>query len=167
MMFDPQASFSGPSPRISQAGSSEARLDRVLALGEATILPLVREKAITCTGWREASRCAAAVRADPGAVSEILVSLLKDAIQTSPRRGRVSIAVCAADDAIEIRISDTGLGVDPEHLEVITGEPIGSHLPVESVRTMARRLGGDLEVTRRPGWGSTFRLIVPGSRPAF
>jgi signal transduction histidine kinase len=164
MRFDPQTDRGALRTARGRNGLDRWKLEEALAQGEASIMPLIHEKAITCTGWREAARMAADLRADPGAVSKILVRLMGDAIQATPRRGRVSIAVYQADDAVEIRICDTGLGIDPEHEELITGKPSGPRLPIGSVHALARQVGGDLQVTRRPGRGSTFRLTVPAGR---
>jgi signal transduction histidine kinase len=71
-----------------------------------------------------------------------------------------------------IRVSDTGLGIAPEHLERIF-EPFwqveqstrreagGTGLVLSVARDLAELLGGWLKVESKPGRGTTFTLGLP------
>ncbi|MFM9884817.1 MAG: ATP-binding protein, partial [Burkholderiales bacterium] len=55
-------------------------------------------------------------RADMGLIERALENLLGNAIEHTPRGGRISLAVSPLDDRIRVAVSDTGKGIAPEHL---------------------------------------------------
>jgi PAS domain S-box-containing protein len=79
---------------------------------------------------------------------------------------RVSTFVDAG--AIVVRVSDTGVGIEPRLLPRIfdpffktraSGEGAGLGLAI--AHNLVRRVGGDIRVTSEPGEGSTFDVILP------
>ena len=79
---------------------------------------------------------------------------------------RVSTFVSGA--AIVVRVSDTGVGIEPRLLPRIfdpffktkdSGEGAGLGLAI--AHNLVRRVGGDIRVTSEPGEGSTFDVILP------
>ena len=50
---------------------------------------------------------------DPRRLEQVFFNLLGNAMKFTPRGGRVSVAVRAVDRFAEIRVSDTGAGIDP------------------------------------------------------
>jgi signal transduction histidine kinase len=74
-----------------------------------------------------------------------------------------------AANRVIIRVSDTGIGVAPEHLDDIF-EPFwqvnagqrsangGTGLGLSVVRGLVRLLGGEVSVESAPGRGSTFSI---------
>ena len=82
---------------------------------------------------------------------------------------RVEIVGRALAGAVEITISDNGVGIDPEKLELVfkpltrlhsTSDYAGSGIGLAIVRKIVGRHGGDVSVESTPGEGSTFRLTL-------
>jgi len=116
-------------------------------------------------------------RADPERVTQILVNLLSNAIKFTPAGGHISAGCAATEDAVTLRISDTGIGIPAANRETIF-EPFiqlkeglpdragGVGLGLAISRDLARAMKGDLTVESTEGKGSQFSLSLPrgGSR---
>jgi len=126
------------------------------------------------------------VRTDPSLVLRILRHLVSNAFKFTPA-GSVTLRVrvvagspwteeAQATGSTEHRVvwevEDTGIGIDPGHVEGIfdefrqlDGSPTrrygGTGIGLALSRKLARRLGGDIGVRSAPGKGSVFTLAVP------
>jgi signal transduction histidine kinase len=109
-------------------------------------------------------------------VIQILVNLLSNAIKFTPAGGKLTIECEAAGDKVLIRVSDTGLGIQPDKLEMIfdpfvqvkggtTGPEAGIGLGLAISRGLARGMDGDLTAESTVGRGSLFTLSLPRSIP--
>jgi PAS domain S-box-containing protein len=78
----------------------------------------------------------ATIVADPTRVAQIVGNLLDNAAKFTDAGGRVSLSVVADDEAAELRVEDTGVGMEPEMLERIF-QPFA-----QADRTLDRRKGG-------------------------
>jgi CheY-like chemotaxis protein/anti-sigma regulatory factor (Ser/Thr protein kinase) len=56
------------------------------------------------------------VIADPRRLEQVLLNLLSNAVKFTPEGGRVEIAGAADGEWVEVRVSDTGSGIDPTFL---------------------------------------------------
>jgi two-component system, NarL family, sensor histidine kinase BarA len=114
---------------------------------------------------------APAARQDIGKVHQILGNLLSNAVKFTPEGGWVTLkAACDGTDLV-FTVSDTGVGIAPEELELIfekfrqaanpmTREQGGTGLGLSIVRELAKLLGGDVTVQSELGRGSTFTVRV-------
>jgi two-component system sensor histidine kinase BaeS len=59
------------------------------------------------------------VRADADRIGQVLLNVVGNALQYTPPGGQVRIVVCRQDDQIHISVRDTGLGIAPEHLQLV------------------------------------------------
>jgi signal transduction histidine kinase len=115
------------------------------------------------------------VHADPEQVETILSNLVSNALKYSPDGGDVTIAVRAEPGWATVDVTDHGPGIAEADLPKlfqpfgrlpdavaagIQGTGLGLHLS----RGLAQSQGGDIEVTSRPGEGSTFTLRLPRSQ---
>ncbi len=117
-----------------------------------------------------AASCSALVESDPNLLAEIIQNLVSNAIRYTDS-GRVELH-CDIDDGIcQLRVVDTGIGIEPEHLDDIFQEFVqckspgstkeGFGLGLAIVRRLADLLSHDVSVESTPGQGSTFCVSVP------
>jgi PAS domain S-box-containing protein len=102
---------------------------------------------------------------------QILINLLGNAVKFTDH-GEVGFQVERAPGEVVFRVTDTGVGIAPEHLEQIW-EPFrqvqnpmtrtagGTGLGLSVSRHLALLLGAELSVRSTPGQGSTFTLRLP------
>jgi len=114
------------------------------------------------------------ISADERKFKQILLNLLSNAVKFTPDGGRVSLDWSIRDCCIDIRVSDSGIGVPEERLESIF-EPFvqvdtsltrvhhGTGLGLAISRELVRGMGGDLRVESAPDAGSTFTVTLPNA----
>lgn len=102
---------------------------------------------------------------------QVLLNLIKNALEAMPAGGVLDVAVDRAVNdrgrrGVEIRIADTGAGIDPELLDrifesgvSIKGEGRGLGLAITS--RLVKELGGQISCRSRVGTGTTFVLWLP------
>src|SRR5262249_54955066 len=56
------------------------------------------------------------LRGDARAIKQILLNLVSNAIKFTPRGGQVTIAAAADAGGLQLRVSDTGVGIAPEDI---------------------------------------------------
>jgi signal transduction histidine kinase len=161
-----------------EAGQVVLRLEIVTIADVARIVmsvmePLAAKKAIRL----EADLAAAGhVEADAGKLRQMLINLVSNAIKFTPDGGRVTIGARRLADAVEISVSDTGIGIAQPELEHlfeefrqvdsdITREQRGTGLGLALTRRYVELHGGRIRLTTEVGKGSVFTLNLPLTRP--
>ena len=105
--------------------------------------------------------------ADPELLSLVWSNLISNAVKFTPRGGTVGVALRSDADGVEVTVSDTGCGIDPE-----TGRHIfekfyqgdtshateGNGLGLALVKRVIDILDGEISVRSTPGRGSSFRV---------
>lgn len=117
------------------------------------------------------------IMTDAMKLEEILQNLIGNAFKYTPA-GRVEVRVRNLEEQnrIEFSIADTGIGIDPSHLEKIFNEfeqvngsktqvNGGVGLGLSIVRKYLDLMQGDIRVESRPGKGSIFTFSLPRSIP--
>ena len=137
-------------------------------------LILVRERAtrhgITLT--QAVDEAVGEIVADERKVKQILLNLLSNAVKFTPEGGRVGLTATAADDAITIAVSDTGIGIAPEDQAAIfeefrqvgrddTRKQEGTGLGLTLAKKFVELHGGRIWVQSQVGQGSTFTFTLP------
>jgi signal transduction histidine kinase/ActR/RegA family two-component response regulator len=113
------------------------------------------------------------ITTDEQKLSQILRNVVANAIKFT-EHGFVAVRACraASEEQIMFEIEDSGIGIAPEHHELIFREFAqvdgqvqprmrGSGLGLPLSRRLAELLGGTLTVDSVVGAGSTFRLVLP------
>ena len=136
---------------------------------------LVRERALRSgiALSAEATPDAGTVRADARRLKQILLNLLSNAVKFTPHGGRVAVRARRSGAAVEIAVSDTGVGIAPTDQEAIfeefrqvgtdyTRKAEGTGLGLALTRRLVELHGGTIRVESEPGKGSTFTFTIPG-----
>lgn len=112
-----------------------------------------------------------AVRVDPEMWSRIVSNLLSNAYKFT-RRGSVAVELTAAADEVQLVVSDTGIGMDPEtvahafeRFHRVAGASLrtaeGAGIGLALVHDLAVAHGGCVEVDSVPGRGTRLTVRVP------
>lgn len=107
---------------------------------------------------------------------QVLTNLLSNAVKFTSS-GKVSLTVAAEATGIRFEVTDTGIGIPADKLELIfapfeqadsqiTRRFGGTGLGLTISAALVRLMGGDLQVESTPGEGSTFRFTLPLARGA-
>jgi len=113
------------------------------------------------------------IYSDEGKIAQILRNFISNALKFT-ERGEVRVQGIAseANDEVVFSVSDTGIGIAPEHIELIFQDfvqldnPIqrkvkGTGLGLPLSKKLAELLGGRVSVESQLGLGSTFYLRIP------
>lgn len=131
-------------------------------------LPLAEEK-----GIRLACEGDACLTADPTLVRRAIACLVANALTFTPPEGSVVVSATQVEGSPpEIRVADTGCGIDEQEIPKIFDrfyrvyasrfmDPRGTGLGLPLVRTIMDLHHGSVEVLSRPGEGTTVILKFP------
>jgi signal transduction histidine kinase len=112
------------------------------------------------------------LRADHDRILQALGNVLGNAVKFSPRGGRVRVELDVLDDQCVFRISDTGPGVSPEHVERVfrafwqapgASSAGGAGLGLAIARQIIEIHGGTIAVEGHAPTGATFAISLPRS----
>ena len=108
---------------------------------------------------------------DPGRVRQILYNLLSNAIKFTPAGGRVEMRVAGDDNALELVVADSGIGIPAdkhdrvfgtfERLNEARSQASGTGLGLALTKRLVELHGGSIDFDSREGHGSTFRVRLP------
>jgi len=161
-----------------EAGQMELRLqtlavDGVVAQVVSTIEPLAAQKQITVVADAAG---AGEITVDGGKLKQMLLNLLSNAIKFTADGGSVTIKATRGANAIDIAVTDTGIGIAKEDQPRIFREfqqldtgpgrrEQGTGLGLALTRRFAQLHGGDVTVSSDLGHGSIFTLHLPIGTP--
>ena len=114
-----------------------------------------------------------AVTADPRRLEQIFLNLLTNAVKFTPSGGRIDVDVRLCGQSAEVRVIDTGAGIEPAFLPHVferfrqadsaTTRTVGGlGLGLFISRQLVEAQGGRLEAeSKGPGCGATFIVTLP------
>jgi two-component system sensor histidine kinase HydH len=107
---------------------------------------------------------------DPDRINQILLNLYLNAIDSMESGGELKVALSSDGENSEIfiRISDSGCGINPEHLSKIfdpyfTTKSTGTGLGLAIAHNIVEALGGKITVESDKEVGTTFTVALPNS----
>jgi len=114
------------------------------------------------------------VFADKNMIMTIIRNLLSNAIKFTPSGGKVKISTKKTDNKVEVSISDTGIGISPESIELIfdidkkftrkgTNNEGGSGLGLILCKDFIEKNNGTISIKSEVNLGSTFTITIPSA----
>jgi len=145
------------------------RLDRLVTDVAATMELLATEKNITLLVNAGEP---ATVLGDEARLIQVIMNLVDNAINYTNVGGNILLEVHVKGDNVYINVSDTGIGIEPEHLEHVFErfyrvDPArsravgGTGLGLSIVDWVVRAHDGTISVVSKPGEGTTFTVQLP------
>jgi two-component system sensor histidine kinase BaeS len=133
-----------------------------------------REKGVALRFPSSVGAAGPVMAVDPDKLSQAVINLLSNALKFTPAGGSVEVRVASGTLEAEIRVTDTGIGIDPEDLPRIferfyradssrsraTG---GSGIGLSIVKAIIEAHGGSIHAASEPGKGSEFVITLPGN----
>jgi two-component system, sporulation sensor kinase E len=103
---------------------------------------------------------------DASQMKQVLVNLIKNAMQAMTRNGTLTVQTGHTPDAVWVSIADTGGGIARDQISHIfepfyTTKKKGTGLGLMIVQRIVRQHGGHIEVESDVGQGTTFRISLP------
>lgn len=112
---------------------------------------------------------------DAARMRQVLLNLLSNGVRYTPVGGEIRVAVEQVGETVEIRVKDSGVGIEPENLPYIfdrfyrtdkarTREKGGTGLGLAIVKALTEAHGGAVSVqSEGPNMGTQFTLKLPVS----
>jgi signal transduction histidine kinase len=108
---------------------------------------------------------------DPSIIRQVLIILLSNAFEHTPPSGRVSLAAALQNQTLEFRITDTGTGIEPEHLSHIferfyrpdstpSSERRGAGLGLSIAKGLIEAHNGQITAESTPGIGTQMSVFL-------
>jgi two-component system cell cycle sensor histidine kinase/response regulator CckA len=132
---------------------------------------------VVARDYATAGRC---VDADPRQLEQVILNLVINACQAMPEGGRLTIATKYAANGpgggeVIVAITDTGIGIRPEHMNRIfdpffttkapvgDGRFLGTGLGLSVSAGIVRAHGGTIRASSEIGAGSIFEVVLPAA----
>lgn len=109
------------------------------------------------------------VQATPDGLEKIFSNLVGNAIKYTPEGGKVSVFVVDTNNLIQVKVTDTGIGIAQEDIDKLGEEFFrtrnareagikGTGLGLSIVKQLVDHFGGSMHVESQLGQGTTFTL---------
>ncbi|WP_437821047.1 PAS domain-containing protein [Sorangium sp. So ce1078] len=146
-------------------------LHDVVGAAVSSVAPSAEAKGIRLEN--SSSPAVGVTRGDPSRLQQVVWNLLSNAIKFTPAGGSVQVKVCRAGNHVEIIVSDTGQGIEPEFLPYVferfrqadastTRRHGGLGLGLSIVKHLVELHGGIVRATSAGvGKGATFTVELP------
>ncbi len=120
----------------------------------------------------EADAAIGAFRADERKFKQIMLNLLSNAVKFTPEGGKIGVRAKPVGNAVEIAVTDTGVGIAPEDQKSVfdefkqvgrdyTKKAEGTGLGLALTKRFVELHGGSIRLESTPGKGSTFTVTIP------
>lgn len=160
---------------LARAENTEIRIDRLLfdVFKEMEAVREFYDAVAQEHGVEVRCQGSALLYADPILFRRAISNLLSNALQYTPRGGKITLSGRETEgQTVEVHVSDTGAGIDPEHLPKIFDRfyradparskyPQGTGLGLSIVKSIMDLHGGKVTIQSEPSKGTTAILRFP------
>ncbi|PKG64464.1 MULTISPECIES: hybrid sensor histidine kinase/response regulator transcription factor [Pseudoalteromonas] len=130
--------------------------------------PLFKQKNITFE-FEDLTQKTIPIKLELNHTISIISNLLSNAQKYTPNTGKVLLQLLTQKQTLIITVSDTGVGIDKEHLETIfqrftridTSNQSGSGIGLALVKQLVEQYGGTIELKSELNKGSCFTVSLP------
>lgn len=113
------------------------------------------------------------VKADPEKATWVLINLLSNAIRYTPENGKIEIRVEKDEDQVFFSVQDFGPGIEDKYLSrvfdkffQVPGTTHGTGLGLAISKEFVEAQNGTITLESKYGYGSTFIVSLPQSKPS-
>jgi signal transduction histidine kinase len=154
---------------FSRVGETEWQWADIHQCLDSTLNIVWNELKYKCTVDKQYAAALPQIRCLPSQLNQVFMNLLLNAAQAIPDRGEITISTRqTGEDAIQIAIHDSGMGIPAENLQRIfdpffTTKPIGkgTGLGLSIVWGIVGKHHGKMDVSSTVGAGTTFTITLP------
>ena len=112
------------------------------------------------------------IEADRAEMEQLFTNLISNAIKYNVKKGKVTVKAGPSNHYLNIKVADSGIGIDEEHLSSIFDEfyrvcgpetryVTGTGLGLSIVKRIVESHFGQIEVDSKVGKGTTFTVKLP------
>ena len=152
----------GDRTAVDVSALARTTVDRCRVLGERT--------------WRLHTTPGAYVDGDEGALEQVLLNLLSNAVRHTVAGDSIGVSAIAAGDRVRIEVADTGEGIDPGLLPALfdrftradtarSRDTGGAGLGLAICHAIVEAHGGTISAESPPGEGARFVVDLPRAHP--
>ncbi|MFQ5861684.1 MAG: GAF domain-containing protein [Candidatus Brocadiales bacterium] len=103
---------------------------------------------------------------DPAQMKQVFLNLIKNAVESMPEGGTLTVKTCVEDNSIKIDFADTGEGIPPEVIGKLftpffTTKTAGTGVGLAVSHKIIDDHEGTLSVSSAAGRGSVFSILLP------
>jgi two-component system sensor histidine kinase HydH len=142
----------------------EIDLNQVIQEVEALMGDVIQEKGVTLEDRLDPNL--PAIEADPNQIKQVLLNLVKNAVEATEGKGKILVSSGARDAQVWFAVQDTGKGMPVDVLEKIfhpfyTTKDKGTGLGLAVINKIITDHHGTITVDSVAGRGSTFTVRLP------
>jgi len=168
--------------RLARTGADDAPVREPVDVGELAHRVVERSKVLGDRTWSVDAAPDAIVEGDGGAIEQVLLNLVSNAVRHTAAGQAIEVRIDAAAGSVTVEVADSGEGIDPALLPTLfdrftradaargrdTG---GAGLGLAICRAIVEAHGGTIAAASAPGRGATFtvelpRMALPGRAPS-
>ncbi len=150
--------------RPARPSKTEIDLNEVIREAEVLMAPAAEEKGIRLEDRLDPHL--PPVEADPNQLNQVLINLVKNAMEATDGGGLIIVASGCQDEQVWFSITDSGKGMTPEVKEKVfhpffTTKEKGTGLGLAVIHKIVTDHHGIIDLTTTPGEGTTFTVRLP------